>query len=190
MGWLRTIFVTLISYGAVSPPVLPYVEQGVCPFEGCQYATWTALKEATVYDRWQEGRHAIASVAPKEKVTGLTGVVITFKPGVIRVDRDLPEQKLKRGDTILTYSYQGEGFSVVWVNGKLEHDYDISFTKWPDGSGCGGQYCAATYIDLGKKEWWAQVKLESGTIGWINMANARFNGTDGLAVLLRSSPSS
>ena len=120
-----------------TPPRLPYVEQGVCPFEGCQYALWTANTATAVYDRWQDGRRAVAKVAAGEKVMGLTGLVVTFKPGVIRMDRDLPERSLKRGDTILTYSYEGEGFTVAFVNGKLEHDYDISFTKWPDGTGCG-----------------------------------------------------
>lgn len=47
-------------------------------------------------------------------VTGITGAVVTFRPGLIRMDRDLPEQNLRRGDTILTYAYRGEGFSAVW----------------------------------------------------------------------------
>jgi hypothetical protein len=52
-----------------------------------------------------------------DKALGITGVVITFKPGVIRLDHDLPSKKLNRGDTILTYAYRGEGNSAVWLKG-------------------------------------------------------------------------
>ena len=41
--------------------------------------------------------------------------------------------------------------------------------------------CAATYIDLGKKVWWAEVKLKSGQIGWVDMDHAEFHGVDALA---------
>jgi hypothetical protein len=102
-------------------------------------------------------------------VTGITGVVITFQPGVIRMDRDLPAEHLLRGDTVLTYAYRGEGFSAVWLKGRYYTGLDISFAKWPDGTGCGGAHCAATYLDLGRKSWWAKVKLKSGQVGWVEM---------------------
>ena len=94
------------------------------------------------------------------------------------MDRDVPDAGLKRGDTILTYTYVGEGFSAVWVKDKYDPSFDISFTKWPDGQGCGGDDCAATYVDLGTKEWWAKVKLKSGLTGWVNMNEAHFSGVD------------
>ena len=108
-------------------------------------------------------------------MTGLTGLVLTIRPGQIRLDRDVPELKLKRGDIILTYAYRGEGFSAAWVNGKYESEYDIgTITRWPDGTGCGGAQCAATYIDQGDKAWWAQVRLASGRTGWIDMTASDF----------------
>ncbi len=107
--------------------------------------------------------------------------MVTFRPGVIHVDRDIPESGLKRGDTVLTYTYLGEGFSQAWVNGQFYDDFNISFAKWPDGSGCGGARCGATYVDLGKKAWWAEVKLKSGAMRWVNMEGASFDGVDLLA---------
>ena len=59
---------------------------------------------------------------------------------------------------------------------------------WPDGSGCGGAHCAATYVDVGKKVWWAKVKLKSSPSGWVNMNTAEFNGVDLLARRERHSP--
>ena len=58
---------------------------------------------------------------------------------------------------------------------------DKVITKWPDGQGCAGTLCAATYVDLGKKAWWAKVKLRSGRTGWVDMNQANFDGVDLLA---------
>jgi hypothetical protein len=172
----------------MAAPALPYVDRDACPFEGCAYREWTAPKSAIVYDTWEEKRRQVARISVGEKVTGLTGVVITFRPGVIRMDRDLPEQHLKRGDTILTYTYKGEGFAAVWFKGIFYSEFDISFTKWPDGGGCGGAHCAATYTDLGKITWWAQVRLSSGRMGWVDMGEAEFDGMDLLAGRPRLTP--
>jgi hypothetical protein len=113
--------------------------------------------------------------------------VITFKPGVVRIDRDLRGQNLKRGDTILTYAYRGEGESAVWIQGRYYTDFDIGFTKWPDGAGCQGKACEGTYIDMGRKVWWAEVRLKSGRIGWVDMNHAEFDGTCSLADPVRKS---
>jgi hypothetical protein len=122
-----------------------------------------------VYDTWKEGRQPVAQLAVGDKVTGLTGAVITIKPGLVRMDRDLNEIQLKKGETILTYAYRGEGFSAVWFHGRYHASFDASFAKLPDGSGCGNGHCAATYLDLGRKSWWAEVKLASGRTGWVDM---------------------
>jgi hypothetical protein len=164
-----------------SPPALPYYDWRACPFEGCTYGRWTTRKAVTVYDTWATKRRSIARLAVGDQVDGLTGVVITFKPGVILMDRDWPSEGLKRGDTIFTYANRGEGFSAVFFNGKYDPEFDISFAKLPDGQGCGGTHCAARYVDLGKKAWWAQVKLKSGRTGWIDMDGADFDGLDSLA---------
>jgi hypothetical protein len=165
-------------------PTLPFYDWKACPFEGCSYRQWTARKPVAGYDTWKQNRRQVARISKGDTVTGVTGVVITFRPGVIRVDRDLPDAKLKRGDTILTYTYRGEGFSAVWFKGGYYSEFDISFTKWPDGQGCGGAHCAATYITLGRKVWWAQVKLKSGRLVWVQMDGADFEGVDLLAGIM------
>jgi len=157
---------------------LPFFDWKACPFEGCAYRQWIARKSVVSYDTWKNDRRPVAQISKGDTVFGLTGVVITFAPGVIRVDRDLPDSNLERGDTILTYTYRGEGFSAVWFKGKYYTEFDISFTKWPDGQGCGGAHCAATYVDLGKRVWWAEVKLKSGRTAWVNMEEADFEGID------------
>ena len=184
LACLLPIGTSLAADGEVGKaPALPFYDWKACPFEGCKYGRWTAQKETAVYDTWRDRRKRIATLATGEVVEGITGVVITFEPGVIRMDRDVPEQKLKRGELLLTYAYRGEGYSAVWFQGRYYPDFDISFAKWPDGQGCGNGHCAATYLNLGRKVWRAQVRRGSGVRGWVDMAGATFNGVDALARL-------
>ncbi len=151
-------------------PTLPFSEWGACPYETCAYGhQWTAHRSVTVYDTWKPERRQIAQLVAGDRVTGVTGVVVTSKPGAIRMDRDLPDQDLRRGDTVLTYADSGEGFSAVWFKGKYHPLFDVSFAKRLDGTDCGGAHCAATYMDMGRKLWWAEVKLASGRTGWVEM---------------------
>jgi hypothetical protein len=171
------------SYVVQPAPTLPFFDWNACPFEGCRYGEWTAVSEVEVFDTWKPSRKRIATVPTKALVTGESGVVITYKPGIIQLNADLPLDDLSRGDKILTYTYLGEGFSVAWFKGRFYREYDTTFAKWPDGSGCLGDDCAGNYVDLGEKVWWAKVKLRSGTIGWVNMNEAKFGGVDQFALL-------
>lgn len=171
------------SYVLQAAPTLPFFDWNACPFEGCTYGEWTAVEAAEVFDTWKPNRKLIARLTTKAVVTGVSGVVITYKPGVIRLNADLPQDDLQRGDTILTYTYRGEGFSAAWFKRRFYREYDITFAKWPDGSGCLGTDCAGTYVDLGEKVWWAKVKMSSGIVGWVNMNEAKFEGVDQFAFI-------
>ncbi len=177
------------SYAVQPAPTLPFFDWNACPFEGCTYGKWTADASVDVFDTWKPRRKRIATLLAKSVVTGISGVVITYKPGVIRLNRDMPQDLLRRGDMILTYTYRGEGFSAVWFKGRFYREYDITFTRWPDGTGCLGTDCAGTYVDLGKKTWWAKVRMGSGVVGWVNMDEAEFEGVDTLAFIAPASRS-
>jgi hypothetical protein len=167
----------------MAAPKLPYLDRGACPFEGCAYREWTATKIVVVYDTWENRRKPIARLSVGEKITGITGVVITFRPGVIRMERDLPQQGLRSGDTVLVYTNLGEGLAKVWFKGSFYSEFDITFAAWPDRAACGGAKCTAAFTDVGKSAWWAQVKLSSGRMGWVEMDTAGFDGVDQLAGL-------
>ena len=167
---------------AMAAPSLPYLDWNACPFEGCTYREWTARKPMVVYDTWENKRKPVGRLVSGDKVTGVTGVVITLRPGTIRMDRDLPDEGLRRGDTILTYTYLGEGISSVWFKGRFYPEFDITFAR-TDGPPCNASSCSGTYVDMGKKSWWAQVKLPSGRMAWVNMNEAEFDGVDQLAGL-------
>ena len=141
-------------------PALPHFDWNACPFEGCTYRQWIAHDVVPVYDTWKENRREVARLAVGESVNAITGVVITYKPGVIRLDEDVPDANLKRGDVILTYTYHGERDTEACFKGKYYRFFDIHFSKAEDGF-CGRQHCEGTYVDAGKKAWWAKVKLRS-----------------------------
>jgi hypothetical protein len=159
-------------------PALPWFDWGACPFETCTYSQWTVREAVTVYDTWKPDRHEIAQLPAGEKAAGVTGVVITYTPGKVRMDRDLPAQNLRQGDTILVYTRRGEGFWAVWFKGTFQGEFDLTFAKLLDGTGCGGAPCAATFVTAGKNAWWAQVKLRSGQVGWVDMDHGLLGGFD------------
>ena len=114
---------------AMPAPTLPFYDWKACPFEGCSYRQWTARKAAVLFNTWKRDRRPIARISKGEAVTGITGVVITSRPGTIRMDRDLPENNLKRGDLILTYTYRGEGVSAVWFKGRFDPELAVQDTR-------------------------------------------------------------
>lgn len=164
-----TLFQAAPSPKPTPQPQLPFEDWNACPFETCAYGEWTFPRELTVYDSREDSRREVAKVPAGEKVIGVTGVVITERPGVVRLDRDLPLQHLRAGDTILTYADRGEGFYAVWFKDKYYQQFDVSFAKLPDGTGCGNDHCAATFLDLGTKIWWAKIKFAPAREGWIQM---------------------
>lgn len=163
----------------MSRPRLPYVDQHVCPFEGCSYRTWTARKRIEVYDTWRGGRRQLTSIRRGQTIDAIDGLVITERPGMIRMDDDLPTRGLRKGDTVLVYTYHGEFVSSVWVRGLFYPEMDLSFARGMDGGGCTAR-CAGTYIDAGASVWWARIRTSRGTVGWTRAAGA-FDGQDLLA---------
>jgi hypothetical protein len=176
---MKGMMAAILLLPTAQRPELPYFDWNACPFEGCAYRQWTARESTPVYDTWKENRKTIAQLKDGDKVVATTGVVITYKPGRVRMDRDRPEDKLKRGDLILTYTYRGEGYFAVWFNGTFQKEFDLTFAALPDEKDC--RDCVATFIDKGKNVWWAKVRLKSGQTGWVNMNDAHFDGVDRLA---------
>jgi hypothetical protein len=131
-----------------------------------------------LYNSWKKSRRRTGKLAAGDTVVALTGVVITFRPGRVRVDRDVPDERgLKRGDSVLTYAYHGEGETTAWYKGHSDGSFDMTFATYPDGSGC-ARDCFGTVVDQGRREWWAQVKLRSGRTAWVLMDEAKFSGVD------------
>jgi hypothetical protein len=93
--------------------------------------------------------------------------------------RNLVEEKrnVQREGTSRSHK-PGRRLFRVWFKGRFYSGFDITFAKRPDGIGWGGTECVGTYGDLGKKVWWAEVKLKSGQTGWVDMSQASLDGVD------------
>src|SRR6476646_10394466 len=107
--FIAALFLPGVHAAQSKRPELPFFDWNACPFEGCKYGQWTVRKPVVVYDTWKRTRQQVAKLAEGDKVLAVTGVVITYKPGIIRMDHDQPQDGLKRGDLIWTYSYRAEG---------------------------------------------------------------------------------
>ena len=163
-------------------PALPKVDQNSCPFEGCQFGTWTVTQPARIYSTWEPQRKLLRTLPAGEKVSALTGVYITIEPSQVRVTAPMPEYNLKPGDTVFLYMSIGEGFYSAWFNGYWVDEFDGSSIR---GLGC-NRGCTAELLKPGRTEWWVRIKAADGTIGWTRDSD-HFDGKDALARLRRHS---
>jgi hypothetical protein len=167
------------SQRAPREPALPVINYKACPFEGCTFRKWIALKDVTLYSNWKEDRKPVTTVNAADVVTGITGVHITYEPDRIQMLQPLPELGLQSGDILLRYMYRGEGFADVWTNGQWHRSFNCSFIIEKNSTGCRFD-CSAKVISEGRKEWWVQVKTSQGVLGWTKSAD-QFNCMDRLA---------
>src|SRR5262249_12731909 len=146
-------------------------DQGACPFECCTYREW-AVRAATVFykDRTTNSPIAFRS-RPGEKVTGLTGVVITLKLGkaIIKKTGTLAEGKnvvrVKQGEELYLLNYVGEGYYKFWLRGGI----------YPEQMEGGNDM--VRLLSKPQTEWWVKVKDGQGRIGWSKQTN-HFDGMD------------
>jgi len=77
-------------------PPIPYYDWGACPSEGCAFKEWTAKKDTILRADHKESSPVVAKIKAGEKVEGLNGVVITTKPGVVKIIKKITLDKEKK----------------------------------------------------------------------------------------------
>ncbi|MEP7214597.1 MAG: hypothetical protein ABI791_16090 [Acidobacteriota bacterium] len=136
-------------------PPLPFIDKGACPFECCTYRQWSVDKPTAVRSVMKDGAPTSFRLKRGEKVLGMTGVVITTQPGIVRVLKNtkLQNTSLKRGDELFLLTNLGEGFSKIWYKGRIFE---------------GDPYDEAIYKTIRERSsiWWVKVKNRKGQIGW------------------------
>ena len=160
-------------------PKLPKIDRKACPFEGCQFGRWQALEDVQLFSTWTSARKPTRLLHKGEAVTALTGIHITFEPSRIEVTAPIPEYGLQPGDIVFGYMNLGEGVFNAWFKGQWLEDFDGSGVSAPDGSGC-SRKCTMKLLSAGRTEWWVELKLPDGTIGWTREGD-KFSGSDALA---------
>ena len=141
---------------------LPYKDVGACPFECCTYREWTAKKETSLFKDMNSNSPVVFKVKKGEKVTGMTGVVITSVAGKATVlsnfTSETTNRKFKKGDVLSLLTYLGEGYYQVWQKGKFFEapaDADDHFK----------------ILSQPKSVWWVKIKNRKGQIGWTKLAD-------------------
>jgi hypothetical protein len=166
----------------VKKPEAAYVDEGVCPFEGCTYREWIAQEDNQIHESMDENSPVIFTVKKGEKVTGITGTVLTTQYGEGEVLKDAPiygGPAIKKGDRIQIINHVGEGYMKIKYNGQIyeaqilvpDPSYDINSTRDNE----------IIYIKETQKletEWWVKIKNSQGQEGWTK--NTNFANMDSL----------
>jgi len=157
-------------------PKVPYKDAGACPFECCLYREWTVKKDTIIYKQMSEKSAVAFKVKRREKVTGVTGVVITNKAGTVKVlknyvatedSKNIDGKKfsIKSGEIFYVLTSLGEGFHRLWYKGKFFQDeiYNEKNMK---------------ILTQPKSVWWVKIKNRKGQIGWSKLPE-NFDNKDG-----------
>ena len=144
--------------GGLDKPKTPYEDQGACPFECSTYRTWVAKRDIVIRKDMNEKSPVVFKVRKGEKVTGITGVVVTTTPGVAKVIKatNIDGEQANVGDTVYVLTYSGEGVYKIWYKGKTVVDMDIMGD--------------IEIINTPKSIWWVKIKNNKGQIGWTSQS--------------------
>jgi beta propeller repeat protein len=162
------------KYNSTYPPT-PYEDYGACPFECCQYGKWTSKKEVVIRSSRSSNAPSAFTVHKGDKVSALTGIVVTHKLGGASVKEPCKIGKLqaKAGDFLWVLRPTGEGYYEVWYKGEVA-------SVWPDDPSTeqdGGEHRETIMIKEPEYVWWVQIKNSLGQVGWTNQPYD-FDGND------------
>ena len=143
-----------------TPPTLPATSE----------QNWTVKRfkldhSTSIYDTWASKRNKIGSLARGAIVSGLSKLTVVYKPDIVTITAPMPQFGLNVGDTILRYTYEGEGFADFWIKGRWYKELDGSFLTEQDGNGC-SKNCSGNVTQPGQKEEWSRVRLPDGRDAW------------------------
>jgi hypothetical protein len=162
-------------------PPIPYEDFGVCPREYCAYGEWTALRTVKVY-RTRSLKSTVAfTVKTHDKISALTGVVVTYSPSAWHLSHDtqLGNLSAKAGETLYLLTYHGEAMWTVWFRGRLYDDIDCSMCDIDFCDIDWLYFCSDTQFTAAvrtpKRIWWAQIKTAKGPIGWAAISPGDFD---------------
>lgn len=157
---LLAISLVLTGNSFAQTPKMPFADVGACPFECCIYRQWTATKNTVIYQQMRENSPVAFKVKGREKVTGVTGVVITTKAGTVKALKNFTfsnnKISVKAGNLFYLLTYRGEGFFLIWYKGKKFEDEILDENTMK-------------LLSEPKSVWWVKIKNRKGQIGWTKM---------------------
>jgi hypothetical protein len=169
---------------SVQGPPVPFEDAGACPGEGCVYREWTAKAVVNVRTERRPNARIGFTLRGNEKVTAITGVVVTLKAGRVefREPKDVSSASgpvhFEPGDTLYLLTYEGEGFTKAWFKGKLYVSLDAA-DFYNGVCDFRPSRCIGKIVEKSRTEWWVQIRNRLGAVGWTNEPE-KFNGKDAL----------
>jgi len=161
------------SVGAQRLPPRNYEDRGACPFECCTYREWSVEADTVLYRTRSEKSRAAFSVKKGERVTGLTGVVVTLEPGravatggvAIRRE-DGREFKVRRGDVLYLLHPIGEGFFKTWFRARLYEVQPETAAEHASRPETVARLPYLRFVSRPRTVWWVKVRNKRGQVGW------------------------
>jgi hypothetical protein len=155
-----------------------FEDAGACPFECCTYREWTTHKPTTVHSDRSLKSPVNFRLKPGEPVTGLTGVVVTRKPGRTVIDRPVTLEcgsekvEAKPHEVLSLLHYEGEGYFKFKFRGAIcvgEIPFPVKREKKFGVLGDAREIRTYLHTEtVPETIWWVQVKNSDGKVGWTN----------------------
>lgn len=147
-------------------PTAPYESDGACPFECCTYREWTVENDTEVFDDFRAPTPATFRVNRGEKITALTGVVVTTQLGVaVATDAIAPNTGMKPDDRFDVLYHVGEGHWKFWFNGQFGEE-QIDTPDVCRQRRAPAPPCELEMVTPPQTEWWAHIRTADGREGW------------------------
>jgi hypothetical protein len=170
----------------MGPPV-PFADSGACPFEGCVYRPWKALRDLSARRTPSTGAAESLHIAAGATVTALTGFVLTTVPGQVRfrdtvtLVADGTTLHVTPADTLFLLTYEGEGFTTAWFKGRLYRGLDGAMAIFNAVCDTQPSSCLGRIVVPARRTWWVKICDSTGRVGWTDDPDA-FGGKDALGV--------
>ena len=153
------------------PPSLPTISEDMLPGEGWLPGSHKLRGQTVIFDTWRSSRRRLAVLNAGTPVTLLSGLCDVSRPDIVTVTSPIPKFQLYPGDSLLRYTYRGEGFADFWVKGRWYGNADGAFITEADGTGC-QSHCKARVTEPGRKIWWFCVRLTDDRVGWTDAVDS------------------
>lgn len=170
---------------ALAGPPVPFADSGACPFEGCAYRKWTAVRRVVTRRAPSAAAPLSFRIAVGDTVTALTGIVVTTVPGQVRFRDTLTlaagdaSLHITPVDTLFLLTYEGEGFTTAWFKGRLYRGVDAGVAIFNAACESRPSSCLGHITVPVSVTWWVKVRNSAGQIGWTDDPDA-FAGKDAL----------
>ena len=149
-------------------------DSAACPGECCMFGRWGAKTAITLRAAPDSAAGIVGEIAPGTVVQALTGILFV-RPARLVLHRRLDTipatgepmpYALSPGDTVLLYTYMGEGVYRARRPGTADTLAHLKFDT--PGFGCerGRRPCDGHFVTEAVERWWVQIAAPNGIVGW------------------------